>query len=377
MCRSARLATVAAVACFALAAVVPAHADPPVCLKRVVKQLLNFQRVVLKNHEKCLSKENKGGIPGPCPDNFADWNISMARFKVVEKIADKCTMDDLAALGYRTDCAYEPATTGIEGQCAALPVTTPAEFAECLRCWKGAEMAEYVALLYASHANEVCGGSLDETSPVCSDLDCTIPLPEQRDLGDNAENDCQRRIGQAGIKYLLKRAKILEKCLLDGGTRESCLGDPFVQLDLAKAETSKQTKITDKCGNRNPSPTSSFCCRCGPMGGVCTTVPQTREECLADPSCDVQEGKTCNTGDGRCDPAPKQITWWAFCPESDTCPGTALTTLDDLIACVDSSADTIVDEVLCLQFPQSYPCASASPDPTSTVTPTPEVTPTP
>ena len=54
---------------------------------------------------------------------------------------------------------------GKEGACAALPVTTPAEFAECLVCWKGAESAEYIAILYASHALEVCGRDLAETSP--------------------------------------------------------------------------------------------------------------------------------------------------------------------------------------------------------------------
>ena len=80
-------------------------------------------------------------------------------------------------------------------------------------------------------------------------------------------------------------------------------------------------------------------------------------------------GLTCENPPGNA----RHITWWGFCPESETCPGTALTTLDDLIACVDTSADAILDEVLCLQFPSSYPCASPSPD----ATPTPEITPTP
>jgi len=361
----------------ALAAAAPAHADPALCQSTVVKQLLNYQKTVLKRHEKCLNKENKGDIPGPCPDAVANAKIAIANSKVKAKIATKCLMSEITGLGYRSDCVYEAATTGIEGQCAALPVTTPDEFAECLKCWKGAEMAEYVALLYASHATEVCGGSLDETSPACSDLDCTTPLPEQRDLGDNSQNDCQRRIGQAGIKYLLKRAKILEKCLLDGGTRASCLADPFVQLDLAKAETSKQTRIQDKCGNRAPSPTSNFCCRTG-VANACTAAA-TRDDCTAIPGASIQEDKVCGVG-LTCENPPgnaKQITWWGFCPESETCPGTPLATLDDLIACVDSSADAILDEVLCLQFPNSYPCASPSPDATPTLTPTPTATPTP
>jgi hypothetical protein len=52
----------------------------------------------------------------------------------------------------------------------------------------------------------------------------------------------------------------------------------------------------------------------------------------------------------------QSITWWSYCPESDTCPGTPLSTRDDLVACVDSSADRIVDEMLCLQFPTTWTC---------------------
>ena len=49
-----------------------------------------------------------------------------------------------------------------------------------------------------------------------------------------------------------------------------------------------------------------------------------------------------------------------------TTPTDALATLDDLIACVDSSADAITDELLGLQFPTSYPLPSPDPIPTST-----------
>jgi hypothetical protein len=57
----------------------------------------------------------------------------------------------------------------------------------------------------------------------------------------------------------------------------------------------------------------------------------------------------------------------------DTCPGA---TLDDLIACVDTSADAITDELLALQFPTSYPTPAESPDATPAA-PTPTVTATP
>jgi len=80
-----------------------------------------------------------------------------------------------------------------------------------------------------------------------------------------------------------------------------------------------------------------------------------RGTCAATAGCNVQEGKTCDGGTLKCVPGPHTITWWSNCPESDTCPGTTLTTLDDLIACVDTSADSITDELLSLQFPTSYP----------------------
>ncbi len=373
MCRSQKfLAAAAALIALAVAGRAEAMSDPTVlCQKTIVQQLLKYEKTHLKNHIKCLDGENKGVLAGPCPDATAAAKISLSNSKVKAKIAQKCTLPEITSLGYREDCAYEPATAGREGQCAALPVTTPDEFAECLKCWKGAEASELIALLYASHATEVCGGSLDEGSPACSDLDCTAPLPEQRDLGDTAENDCQRMVSKAGVLYALKRQKTLEKCLLAGGTKASCLADPVLQLKLAKAETQKQTTIKNKCGNRAPSPASSFCCHCG-MGNQCMVITD-RATCTGTAGCMVQEGKSCDGGTLKCTPGPHTLTWWGNCPESDTCPGTTLTTLDDLIACVDTSADTIVDELLALQFPTSYPVATASPD----ATPTPTVTPTP
>jgi len=349
----------------------PAHAttDPlALCHKTIVQQLLKYEKTYLKMHVKCIDNENKGTIPGPCPDATAAAKISLANSKVRAKIAQKCTLAQITTLGFRSDCAYESATVGREGQCAALPVTSADEFAECLKCWKGAEAGELIALLYASHALEVCGGSLDESSPLCSDLDCTTPLPEQHDLGDTGENDCQRKISKAGVLYALKRQKTIEKCLLAGGNKASCLADPVVQLKLGKAETQKQTVIKNKCGNRAPSPTTSFCCQCG-TGNQCMLIAD-RATCAATSGCDVQEGKSCDGGTLKCTPGPHTVTWWGNCPESDTCPGPALATLDDLIACVDSSADAITDELLGLQFPTSYPVPTDGPDMTPTPTPT-------
>jgi hypothetical protein len=344
----------------------PVHADPAKCQKTIIGSLKKFKKVYLKAHLKCLDAENVGKIPGPCPDAKANLRIGAINTKVVEKIAATCLASDLTALGYPTNCDFEPGAQGKEGDCAALPVTNASQLAECLKCWKEAELSEYMAILYASHAVELCG-TLDESSATCSDLDCTTPLPDQRNLGDTGENDCQRSIGKSGVKYLLAREKVLEKCGLAGGTATTCLdsGDPLgakVLLALQKAEQKKEAGIRNKCGNRDPIASPPFCCRTG-TGNVCTAAT-TREECTADPpgglGGTVQEDKQCVAGS--CDPAAgnKKITWWENCPESATCPGTALTVLDDLIACVDTAANEIVAELLCIQFPTGWPCPADS-----------------
>jgi len=344
-CRSVLAIAVAAAFLFS----VPAHADPVKCQKAVVKGLAKFKKTYLNVHRQCLDAENLGKIPGPCPDSKGQQKINDTGIKFNLKIATACTMADLAAAGYPANCQYEPAATvGKEGQCSTLPVTTQTEFGICIQCWKAAELSEAVAILYASHAAEVCGGNTGESSPRCSDLDCTVPFPDQRDLGDTSENDCQRGIGKAGIKYLLAREKILEKCALAGGTSSTCLADLKNQAALQKAATKKDAYIMNKCGNRQPIASPPFCCKTG-QGNQCTAAA-SRDDCEMNLNGQVQEGKICDTGNCTPQGAPHAITWWEHCPEQDTCPGATLSTIGDLIDCVDSSADAIVNELLCFQF---------------------------
>jgi len=377
MCRSFwALALASTIALVGSAIPARAATDPNVrCHKTIVKQLANYKKTHLKLYQKCLDKENKGTLAGPCLDSTSVGKLALTNTKVTANIAKKCTLANLATLGYRMDCQYGPSTAGIGGTCFALPVTTLAEFAECLKCWKGAEFARYVGTLYASHAQEVCGTSLDDTSVVCSNVGCTMPLPEQRDLGDTGENDCQRMISKAGMNYLLKREHILEKCLLKLGTSASCLADPTVQLQLVKAETQKDTLIKNKCGNRAPIASPPFCCRTG-TANTCTAAAN-RVDCTANLGGTVQEGKVCGVG-LTCENPPgsvKEITWWEHCPTNASCPGPTLGDLDGLIGCVDSAADQLVDRVLCLQFPNAGACPTATPTPGDTPTPTPTSTP--
>jgi hypothetical protein len=317
----------------------------------IVKGLLKFKKAHQKAHIKCLKKQNAGVIPGPCPDATAVAKIQQRKTDVIAKIGAACTPADLAALNYRTDCVYESGTSGKEASCEAMTVLVgpdidPTQLAQCLACWKEAELSEYIAILFASHTTELCGVPTG-TSATCSDLECANPLPDQRNLTDG-EGDCQLGIGKAGFKYLLKREKTLEKCALAGLTQAACLADLEIQAKLAKIEQAKEAKIKSKCGNRDPALTTPFCCRTG-MGNQCTAAT-SRDDCVMNLGGEVQEDKTCNLGN--CDPVAgnKKITWWTSCPESATCPGTPVSTLDDLIACVDTSADAITDKLLCLQF---------------------------
>jgi hypothetical protein len=342
----------AAVVVAALVLPTRAQADPAKCQKTIATQLRKYKKIYLKTNIKCLKNQNSGAITGPCPDAAAQTKLNDKTTDITAKIADACTSADLAALNFRTDCVYESGTSGKEATCAALnvlngPDIDPTLLAQCLECWKGAEFREYLAILHASHALELCGGDLSATSPQCSELDCTTPLPDQRNLGD-AEATCQLGIAKGGFKYMFKREKILEKCALAAGTAASCLGDSEVQAKLNMVEQQKVTKIKAKCGNRDPNPSPPFCCKTG-MGNQCTAAT-SRDDCVMNLMGTVQEDKTCDMGSCASVMGNKQITWWGFCPESDSCPGPALATLDDLIDCVDTSADAIVDKLMCLQF---------------------------
>jgi hypothetical protein len=322
---------------------------PRIPQKEILKALLKVEKTTLKAQIKCLKGENDLKLPGPCPDAATQLKIQTATLAATSAIASACTSSDVTALGYRTDCVYESNTMGIEAACAALPVgTDPTQLAQCLACWSGAEASEYVAVLFASHAVGICAGTTSAQSSACSDLDCTTPLPDQRNL-TGKEGKCQLGIGKAGYKYILKREKTLQKCALAGGTQANCLADLTVQASLSKIEQAKTAKIKATCGNRSPNPSPPFCCKTG-QANQCSAAT-SRDDCTMNLGGTVQEGKTCSMG--TCASAMggnQNITWWGFCPESDTCPGTALSALTDLIGCVDTTADAISDELLCLQL---------------------------
>jgi hypothetical protein len=128
------------------------------CHKAIVARLSTFKKAYLKGVSKCLNFENEKKITGPCPEALMPDLVTLAKIQKAVASAEngilsKCTTTNLSNLGFRADCQYEAATTGVEGGCAALPVTDGKSFADCLLCWKRSEAAELMAILYASHAN--------------------------------------------------------------------------------------------------------------------------------------------------------------------------------------------------------------------------------
>ena len=355
-------AIVVCAAVLAVAVANPASADEEGCHRQLIKQLLKYEKTLVKVYTNCFDQENLGKIPGPCLDATGQAKLDGVETKVEQQIGANCTLGDLQALGFSPSCAdYGSGATTVGASCAALPAGTVPQVVDCLECWKNAELKSYVAALYASHALETCGGTLNSTSTECEPLACSTPQPEQRNLGTGADSLCQKGIGKAGFKYMLKRSKVLSNCGLAGNTRQACLTDPLIQEKLAGLEAKKATLIQNKCGNVNPEPVPVFCCRTG-VANECVAA-STRADCELlgftyqdDKFCDVD--LTCQSVMG-----DKQFAWWGSCPDSASCPGTALAETEDITTCVDSVADRLVDRLLCLQIPRNlnadWPCPSS------------------
>ena len=340
------VARAAALAAGLILVAASAHADPAQCEKTLLASLFKYKKTRLKLWAKCLDAENAGKYGGLCLDNASIEKLTQLGVKVMSKVSVACAGGDLSALGYPSSCGLKADPQGPEVSCAGLPAATPSEWANCLMCWKAIELNRYAAILYASHRNEVCDDV--EHPSVCSPLECETPLPDQGNLTTGGDNNCQRAIGKAGNKYLVTREKVLEKCGLGGGTRATCLADPNVIQRLQKTEDKKAAAIHNKCGNRTPVANPPYCCQVG-TGNACM-LSTSRAYCVDNLGGNVQEGKDCVAG--TCEPTPPQqpVTWWENCP-SAPCSSAPLATLDDLIGCVDETADETVDDLLCQQFP--------------------------
>jgi hypothetical protein len=201
-------------------------------------------------------------------------------------------------------------------------VTDPASLAQCLTCWKEAEIDELLQILYPCLAAQI---------PPGSGLDCGTPPAACPPPTDKGAVLCLRAIAKAGIKFFLAKEKALEQCL-DAVAKGKIPGpcpDAIAQAKITAAETAKVAAIQK-----------------------CTALPP----------------------------------WWDVCPEDSTPPcDQTIASIADVTTCVDTAADDIATEVVCQQYPgaaaQGIACPPAeptpTPTPTTTFTPTPTATATP
>jgi hypothetical protein len=300
----------------------PAIFDP--CQQAIGKESAKFIKSNLKALVSCEQNKIKGKHADACPDpggpsgsagRKAADKIATAALKFETKVAQLCggvgktcggnTKNEVggAFLGWPSACPnFE------SGACSnVVSGTTCTGITQCLACIAGAAVEQATAIYY---------GSLVPTDP-----------RTQRQL-----NKCQQTIGRETSKFFLAKEKALQKCWdkrITGDHSAECpdasqpAGSPAQKAaaDIAKAETKKQGKICKACG--------------GP-GGACATgfPPDVPGDSLAD------------------DFTPAQIGFPARCPSVTVPPGPstaavpcagAVSTLEDLIRCVDCVTEYKVD----------------------------------
>jgi hypothetical protein len=317
------------VAAFALATA--AHAagpDPIKCQREIAKDFSKYVQAKTKALQKCNEAVAKDKIPGPCPDTPASDKIAKADSKLRAGIAKKCGGSNKSCLdGDAVPLAsigWPAACPNFEGGTCTNAISNCDDISDCLLCIGEAAVDQAISLYY-------------------DDL-------ETGEFGTNSDlNKCQVAIGKNTAKFLQSKNKALQKCedgILKGTVVGPCPDSLKAEPAITKAESKKIAKICKACG--------------GP-------------------------DKTC---DGVDDFTPAQIGFPANCP-SVTIPGGAacggaVTTLQDLVDCVDCVSEFKADCLDPLPVPSvvAYPaecnaggapaCAST---PNDTPTPCPTATP--
>ena len=330
------LAAVSAFAVFPLANTVHADAASALrCQRTINKELAKFVKTKTKILQKCKNGAVTKAAPASpvdCPLTPQDDKINAAAQKMRDKIAAKCgganklcnTADlgenadePLAAIGWNIGTCPD-----LHGEGCVNAINDCNDIGTCLTCIGHKAVNQSTELYYdLLTAAEFGTGS--------------------------ALNDCQARIGKATAKFLETKSKLLHKCwdkVLQGKAGyASPLGcpdtDPSVPnqtiVKIAEAEQKKIAKICEACG----------------AGG----------DADGDNVCDAPLSAF----------TPGAIGFEPDCPDA-TVPGSAsscvrtVSTLGDLIACVDCITEFDVDCSTALAVPAltTYPAeCSAVPTP--------------
>jgi len=306
------LAVLGVVACLAgRANAVPLSKDAAGCQRALARGLARFERAKLKAWSRCLDDVLRGNA---CDAAARDAAIAVAVGKAKRTIATKCTdvllfTTQPAGVGFAQSCQLEPAPLEpAEQSCAALAVTSTDQLADCLVCWKEAELDEWLRVVHPCLSAQVPAGSA---------LACGTPPGGCPDPADTATVTCLRTIASAGTRWLGTKQKRLGACLnaVRAGTRTPPCPDPPTAAKLATAAQKAQRAIASKCPSLPP--------------------------------------------------------WWDVCPTDSTAPcDQTIASVADVGTCVVvGAAGAIVDELLCWQYPGASADGISCPS-TSTTTST-------
>jgi DNA-binding beta-propeller fold protein YncE len=281
------------------------------CRRTIAKEASKFAQERSKRLLKCELSKVKGTLP-PATDCGADGGtaakIAKAASKMRAKIGKQCGGADKVCNGDASEpitpvIGWGPSCPAFESGACSRPIAHCGDIASCLEC--------------------IHDEATDQANELWFDA---MSLPSA-----NAEvNKCQQAIGREAQKFLASKSKLLQKCWdrrILGRHGDTCpdAGAPIGSAarktadQIAKAESKKVAKICKACGG-------------------------------ADQSCS-----------GAGDLSLAAIGFVASCPDvtppgGASCDG-AITTLQDLVDCVDCVTEFKVDCMDRAQVPQfgAYP----------------------
>jgi hypothetical protein len=315
-----------------------AHADVTKCRRSIAKESAKFLASRSKALQKCEDKKRTGALaPGSIcrTEPTAAVAIAKATTKAKSGITKTCCGPDrscgngndesLAAIGWGNTAMCPNFENGQSGNCSN-PINHPGDVADCVLCVGAAATDQLVDLLYA----------------------------QMNDAANSAIERCQRTIGRETVKFFQAKSKALAKCWdgrITGKHGNDCPdpGDGGKALAaIAKAESKKVAAICNACGGFDG------------CGGSPDLNPQS----------DV----------GFADSCPNLTVPNDGGPHAGESCARPVTTMSDLVACVDCIAEfkvDCVDDLTVLSYESYSPnCNANIVQPTRTVTPTPTVTPT-
>jgi hypothetical protein len=353
--RSAVRLTVAAGLIALLADGAQAQSDPLKCQRTLVKTATKFFKAKTKALQKCEEGKVKGKHGDTCPDATAPAGsagrkaadaIAKASSKLHAGIAKQCggpdklcgTPDD--DLDVQADLGFPASCAGLEGACAAS-LDDCADVATCLEC-----LGEHAV-------DRIIDRSYDG-------LASTSPSTQA------ALNGCQVAIGKATAQFALAKEKALAQCWDARYRGKHAAACPDANADPASAKDA--VKAAAKIAKAESKKIAKICKACGGLGKRCRTdVGPVAGDGVADDFAPPAIGFP-SACDAVVVPAPLGVG-----ATPAPCGGT-VTTLEDLIRCIDCVAEFQVDCVTRALVPPlagAEPAECNPPTPTATPTPTP------